>query len=339
MQKYQKNFIGIDVSKPYFDTSLLVVIDSQKQEIKASRFSNSAEGLKMFLKWLKQSKVSMDNDTLVVIENTGIYHRLLWKFCCKNNLTIHIGNATHIKWSFGIARGKNDVIDSKRLCNYAYTHCHELKATPQINLVFLKLKDFMASRTKLLQQKNSIKTYLNELKLSNDKSTQRILEQGFKASLEGIIKSIKVMEIEIEKIITQDSEIQKNYDLMITVPGIGKYTALYILCCTNNFEAKITGKQLASYAGVVPFEHSSGISIKGKNHVHKMANKNLKKMLHLCALTTIRYYPEFKDYFDRKKLEGKNKKQSIVQKTFNLPSPQTGLPCPLPLLFVRCQGW
>ena len=147
------------------------------------------------------------------------------------------------------------------------------------------------------------------------------------------------MEIEIEKIITQDSEIQKNYDLMITVPGIGKYTALYILCCTNNFEAKITGKQLASYAGVVPFEHSSGISIKGKNHVHKMANKNLKKMLHLCALTTIRYYPEFKDYFDRKKLEGKNKKQSIVQKTFNLPSPQTGLPCPLPLLFVRCQGW
>jgi len=37
-----------------------------------------------------------------------------------------------------------------------------------------------------------------------------------------------------------------------------------------------------------------------------MANKELKKMLHLCALSAIIYYPEFKQYFDRKKAEGKN---------------------------------
>ena len=29
-------------------------------------------------------------------------------------------------------------------------------------------------------------------------------------------------------------------------------------------------------------------------------------MLHLCALSAIIYYPEFKQYFDRKKAEGKN---------------------------------
>ena len=90
------------------------------------------------------------------------------------------------------------------------------------------------------------------------------------------------------------------------MPGIGHLTAVYIICCTNNFAGKINGKQLASYAGVVPFDHSSGISIKGKNRVHKMANKDLKKMLHLCALTTIKYYPEFRQYFERKKAEGKN---------------------------------
>ena len=37
-----------------------------------------------------------------------------------------------------------------------------------------------------------------------------------------------------------------------------------------------------------------------------MANKDLKKMLHLCALTAIKYCPEFRQYFDRKKAEGKN---------------------------------
>ena len=37
-----------------------------------------------------------------------------------------------------------------------------------------------------------------------------------------------------------------------------------------------------------------------------MANKELKKLLHLCSLTAIKYYPEFRQYFDRKKAAGKN---------------------------------
>lgn len=40
--------------------------------------------------------------------------------------------------------------------------------------------------------------------------------------------------------------------------------------------------------------------------MHKLANKELKCMLHLCALTAIRSYPEFRRYFDRKSSEGKH---------------------------------
>jgi len=57
---------------------------------------------------------------------------------------------------------------------------------------------------------------------------------------------------------------------------------------------------------VITFEHTSGISIKGKNRVRKIANKALEKMPHLCALTAIKYCPEFKQYFAGKKTEGKN---------------------------------
>jgi transposase len=306
MQKYQKNYVGIDVSKPYFDVSLLIVIEHQKQDMKTTRFSNNLEGLKLFKNWLKENEVTMDKQTICVIENTGVYHRLLWQFCGDNNITIHIGNATHMKWSFGIARGKNDVIDSKRICLYAFKHADEIKATPAMNPVFMQLKDLMTGRTKLVSQKNSIKKYMSELKLSNNKATQKILEQSFKASMEGIKKSIIQIEKEIDKLIMQDEKIQHNFNLINTVPGVGKFTALYVLCCTNNFAAKISGKQLASYAGVVPFEHSSGISVRGKNRVHKMANKELKKLLHMCSITAIKYYPEFRIYFDRKKEEGKN---------------------------------
>lgn len=302
----KKNYLGIDVSKPWFDVSLLVVLDHQKQPMLTERFDNTPAGMKAFKKWLACHTVSFDDSSLLVIENTGVYHRLLWSFCSKQNLQLHIGNAAHIKWSLGIARGKSDVIDSQRLCTYCHKQADELKATPPLNPVFMKLKDLMSSRSRLVAQLHSTKNYIKEIQCTNDKALLALLDKAHKAAIEGIKKSILQLEEMLSKIIIEDKAIYNNYLLIKSVPGIGHLTAVYIICCTNNFAAKPTGKQLASYAGVVPFPHTSGISIKGKNRVHKMANKDLKKMLHLCALTAIKYCPEFKQYFDRKKAEGKN---------------------------------
>ena len=77
------------------------------------------------------------------------------------------------------------------------------------------------------------------------------------------------------------------------------------------FAIKTSGKQLASYAGVVPFEHSSGTGVKGRNKVHFMANKELKSLLTMGALSAINAYPEFKDYYERKMKEGKKHLQVL----------------------------
>ncbi|MBK7573085.1 MAG: transposase [Bacteroidetes bacterium] len=45
---------------------------------------------------------------------------------------------------------------------------------------------------------------------------------------------------------------------------MGAYTALDLVCYTNNFEYYQEAKQLACYAGTAPFEHSSGPSVRGK---------------------------------------------------------------------------
>ncbi|TCV04128.1 transposase [Sphingobacterium alimentarium] len=311
MKTCSKFFIGIDVSKPYFDASLLCVIDQQKQQIQTLRFENSIQGLKEFHKWLKKHKVTMNENTLLVIENTGIYHRLLWAFCCEKNLPIHIGNAAHIKWSFGIARGKSDRVDSIRLCQYAYRNAEELKSSSILDPVLLQIQDLMASRRRLVSQLKSNEVYLNELKNISNIDNRLILERLHRDAIKGISNSISKIETLLKKIVSENEKIKKNYDLLISVPGIGHLTAIYIICCTCNFACRRSGKQLASYAGVVPFEHSSGISIKGRNRVSNMANKELKKMLHLCALSAIQFYPEFKCYFERKTGEGKHKMSVI----------------------------
>ena len=306
-----KFYLGMDVSKLWIDITIMCVLGHQKQPPITERFDNDAAGMKVMGQWLKKHYVSFDENSLLVIENTGVYHRLVWEYCSKNGLPLYIGNATHIKWSFGIARGKNDKIDSQRLCAYAFKNADELQATPVLNPMFLKLKDMMTARSRLLAQKNSIKVYLGELKLSNSKETQMIIEQAHKAALEGIKESIKIVEKQIHQMIGQDVTIKNNYDLLRSVPGIGHLTAVYIICCTNNFITKIKGKQLASYAGVAPFSNTSGTSIKGRDKVHKMANKDLKKLFHMGAITAITHYPEFKDYYEKKVKEGKHE-QSVI---------------------------
>jgi transposase len=297
----------MDVSKLWVDIALMRVQDHKKQPFISGHFNNDAAGMKAFDKWLKKQNVSFDENSLLVIENTGVYHRLVWEYCSAAGLPIYIGNATHLKYSQGITRGKNDKIDSERLCSHAFKYADQIKATPVLNPVFLKLKDMMTSRSRLIEQKNSIKVYLGELKLSNSKETQALIENAHKAAVEGIEASVKFVEKQIKQLIKENAAIQKNYDLLITVPGIGHLTAVYIICCTNNFICKITGKQLACYAGVAPFGNTSGTSIKGKDRVHKMANKELKTLLHMGAVSAITHYPEFKDYYDKKVKEGKHK--------------------------------
>ena len=306
----QKNYLGIDVSKLTFDACLLVVINGIKSSLFSQQFTNDESGLKLFKKWLENYAVSFDENSLLVIENTGIYHRQLWQFCSTHFLPIYIGNAAHLKHSFGITRTKNDVKDAERLCTYCYKNADELQATPILNSSLITLKDLLSNRSKLIQQKNAIVQTINELKTSNSKATQKLMLELNEAAIDGLKKSILLIEKAIAKIIKEDDTFQQNFNLLLSVPGIGKIIAAFLICCTNNFSGKISGKQLASYAGVVPFEHSSGTSVKKQPRVHFMANKELKSILTMGALSAIQTYPEFKNYYERKMIE--KKKHNLV---------------------------
>ena len=83
-------------------------------------------------------------------------------------------------------------------------------------------------------------------------------------------------------------------------------TAVELLLTTNEFNDRTDPKKYASYAGVVPFECSSG-QRKGRPHVSHQANKRVKKLLHLAALSAVRYCHQLKAYYERKVAEGKNK--------------------------------
>jgi transposase len=303
----KKYFIGIDVSKHTLDVAFIINEPSHLSKPVWKQFENALAGLKQMQQWLSEMNIPLNAQTIVVIENTGIYHRLLWQFFSHLQVDLCIENAAQVKWSLGIARGKNDKVDSRRLALYSVRNADRLKPTPALHSAIMPLKDLLTVRNKLIVQSRSIETALKELKhISTSSADTAALKKLLQPALKGLQQSLKQTEQKIKTILKQDDAVYKTYKLLNTIPGIGHITAAYLICCSNMFTICNSGKQLACYCGVVPFDHQSGISIKGKQHVHRMANKELKRLLHMCALTSIRNYKEFKDYYERKKHEGKH---------------------------------
>jgi transposase len=140
-----------------------------------------------------------------------------------------------------------------------------------------------------------------------DKTTGKELSRLNKAALNGLAKSKAAIEKRILELINQDDELKKIYELITSIKGVGQILATELIVYTHVFSRMNNAKQLACYCGVAPFSHTSGTSIKGRMGTSNFANMNLKSTLHLAALSSTRYVPDLKQYYERKVAEGKSK--------------------------------
>src|ERR1700742_3674266 len=91
-----------------------------------------------------------------------------------------------------------------------------------------------------------------------------------------------------------------NYRIKTSIKGIRKVKAWMTIAYTGNFTSFTDGRKYAVYAGVVPFEHTSGTSVKGRKRVSHLANKELKQELNQAAKTAITHDPALRAYAERK---------------------------------------
>lgn len=218
-------FIGIDVSKDTLDAALMICDYRRRDDIVHAQFKNNKTGLREFDKWLIANKVARSEQTMLVIENTGRYHYSLWDYCSKHDIRIHIGNGAHIKWSMGLARGKNDRVDSERLCDFCFKNVDMLQPAPAPDPTLLKLKVLIATRTRLVRNRSGHKADLASLNCTMDGAFYEMVRKDLQSALDGIAKSIEKVERQIEKLIRSSDELSKNYELLLSVPGIGPVTA------------------------------------------------------------------------------------------------------------------
>ncbi|MCW3105545.1 MAG: Transposase family protein [Segetibacter sp.] len=298
-----QHFIGIDVSKNQLD---FVVVKENKQ-VFYLKTDNSKKGIaSFFAEFKKLTPISYDS-MLFCMEHTGIYNNHLLDYLFDRKVSIWLESAVHIKQSIGMQRGKNDKVDASRIAMYAYKNREDVKLWQPEPFLIQKLKYLTTTRTRLITVVKQLKTPINEFKGYVDKSILKSVKDNCKNTLKGVERDLQNIEKEIDLIITSDAELNRLFNIITSVPGIGKVIGAELIINTNKFSKFKDSKKFACNAGIAPFENQSGSSLRGKARVSNLANKRIKQLLHMAALVAVQYDEEIKKYFDRKVSEGKSK--------------------------------
>lgn len=168
-----------------------------------------------------------------------------------------------------------------------------------------KLKHLLSCRKQLVKQQTALKNATGELGVFDKESAAFTLDIR-KSLIAEYDNKIKMLEEKLLVCIKQDSILEKQYNLVKTVHGIGAQTAMFIVVLTQGFTLFENPRKFACYCGLAPFGNESGTTLKGRPKVSHLANKRIKTLLTMCALNTIKKDNEFKRYYDRKIKEGKH---------------------------------
>lgn len=290
-------FIGIDISKKTLD---VVIYDQEKRKSKKHfRISNEIKGFKQMLKILKSEGVNL-KEAFVCLEYCGIYGLEIGLFL-DDTVDFSFCSPLHIKRSLGLTRGKNDKLDAYKIARFCYLFRDELSPSSMPTKTMLKLKNLMGERNRVVKASKIEKQVVKELSGQLGKKTIKRSNKRLKL----LLKDIKIIEKEIVELIKSDSRLNENYQLLLSITGIGLINAVMMILCSNNFKGITNARSFACYCGVAPFEYSSGSSIRGKTRVSNLANKKIKADLTNAARSAVINDPELRIYYNRKREQGK----------------------------------
>lgn len=309
MSKVFKNFVGIDISKTWFDAALIK--EDNISAVIHQQFAQTPDGCKKMQQWLHEQDVSLDGQTLFCMEYTGIYNTALVGYLTAGHAHLWVEMPLRIKGAGGLERGSDDKSAAFKIALYALRYHDQAKLWKPADSSIEKIKHLITQRDRIVTSIKHLSVPLEELRQSGCIKEAKMMEKLQRPVLKAMHKAKQAIEILITKTVKIDEELCSKVQRMQSVTGIGPVTATALLVYTKGFTAFDNAKQLACYCGVVPFNKTSGSSVRYKPSVSPFANMKLKKLLHLCAMSAIQNDTEIKAYFERKVAEGKNKMSVI----------------------------
>jgi len=293
--------LGVDVSKKTVD----ICWAEHKLFI---RIDNNSAGFSKFKKWCKENRIDLQ-ETFIVLEYTGGYEYRFMQFCESQSIDYCRVPGLEIKQSMGMVRGKSDKADAFRIGQYGEDKIKRLKPDKALNKDILELKTLLSFRKRLVRENAGYQNTVKERKYMYELGNRDLVIRIANKKMSATTQAIKQVEERIMELIKSNESMYLNYRIITSIKGIGPVNGWMTIAYTENFTSFPDGRHYAVYVGVIPFEHTSGTSIKGRRRTSNLAQKELKQELNQAAKIAIQYDPELRAYAERKL---KNKEYGLV---------------------------
>jgi transposase len=300
----KKFFIGIDVSKEKLDVCLNLGEKMLEEWVLPNTSAEVRRSLRDQLKKLGCEK----SEILVCAEYTGQYNYPLSCACEEMGVDLWLDNPAQIKYCSGIKRGKNDRLDARKIAAYAFRFQDRARLFSMPEKSLISLKQLISERDMYVADKAKYQGQLTDQKRFMGQDDYAKKSKRLKKLIKDLEAGIAEIEKEIQRLIERDDTLSNQHKLLCSVDGVGDRTAVKMIVETNAFKDFDNARKFCCHAGVAPFQYSSGSSIRSPNRVSNRADKSIKALLHMAALSaaTRKKQGELRDYYFRKVAEGKN---------------------------------
>ena len=298
------HFIGIDVSKHKLDCCLLLDVSSNKRRDKS--ISNTHSGVADLLTWCAKHQIA-PHELHVIMEGTGVYHETAALALTDAGVTVSIVNPAQVRdfaRSLGI-RTKTDGIDSFVLARFGAL----LNPKPWIppSKQARTLQALLSRREAIAQD---LQRERNRLEKADATDTLQPIRQSIMDSIAFLEKQLTKLQQDIDDHINKHSELKADRELLLSIPAVGPQVGNHLLAIMHNHQFK-SAEQLAAYLGLVPVEHQSGTSIKGRPRLSKAGPARIRAILYMAAIVGIRHNPHINALYQRLQERGKTKMSAL----------------------------
>ena len=284
--------LGVDVSKKTLD----VCCAGRRLHV---RIENNSKGFSLLAKWCRDHSIGLGK-VLLVMEYTGGYEYRLLQFCQAKGICYCRVPGLEIKHSMGMVRGKSDYSDSYRISRYGEEKPDLLEASKPLNNSILQLKQYLSFRKRLVRENAGLLSTVKERKFMYSVGEREFLVGMAREKIAANRKYIAEIEERIMQLVKADEAMCRNYRILVSIKGVGSINAWMAIAYTENFRSFTDARKYAVFVGVVPFEHTSGTSIRGRKRVSYLANKEIKQELNQAAKSAMRHDTEIRAYAERK---------------------------------------
>jgi transposase len=279
------SYVGIDVSKDYWDVAL-------DGEDKTRRYTTTHKGLESLLAWLATLR-----NTRVCLEATGGWERSLVDALHDHAMSFAVVNPRQIR-DFARAMNqlaKTDAIDARVIARFAAL----MNPTPHEKLPENQEK-LRSLRTRRNQVVDMLTQEKNRLATQHDPEIRQLI----KRAIEWYKQQLQEIDQQIEQRIEADDSLRQKVALLTSVPGVAMATASALLTEMPEL-GKLNRREAARLAGLAPVNRDSG-KMRGKRMIGG-GRRTVRRALYMATLVATRYNPRIRQHYQHLLSQGKKK--------------------------------